>query len=449
MSHEFSMPTKMKWAISLLLFGIAISFVVLPRLIGSVIRDLISVQIFEQIHSSADGRIAIVDSRLETGWFRSKIHLSIEISNTRQFNEPYYLSLHGNISHGPILLTEPAFSFGLASADLVLDAVRFESKSANIVMDLLTTSFLVGFDQSVSLNLMVPVIDILNIDSKLASVINELNVQLEIQEDLSVLAYIKADKVSFHNNLSDIKLNLIAPSVSATTNIFGQTQTASRISAKLPLVDASDPLAFNASDIDFEWRSDPSSLGPSLTDFSQDIQISKIESELPLESILWKSEIKGIKQELITSYNKMLQGIQYAAVTDPILKISELTKIGNETGLLLAQNEIKLKNILEIGSYQGIHKLEFRILWKGLTSIQSIDDFKFEDGLNALNVEIDLLLDQESVSISPFAELAELYISQGYLIPSSPDENLILKAEFREGKAFINNENFPLQGILQ
>ena len=145
----------------------------------------------------------------------------------------------------------------------------------------------------------------------------------------------------------------------------------------------------------------------------------------------------------------MLQGIQYAAVTDPILKISELTKIGKETGLLLAQNEIKLKNILEIGSYQGIHKLEFRILWKGLTSIQSIDDFKFEDGLNALNVEIDLLLDQESVSISPFAELAELYISQGYLIPSSPEENLILKAEFREGKAFINNENFPLQGILQ
>ena len=443
------MPTKIKWTISVLLFGIAISFVVLPRLIGSVIHTVISDQIFEQINSSTGGLIAIVDPRLETGWFQSTIQLSIKISNDRQLAEPYYLSLQGNINHGPILLTQPTLSFGLASVDLLADAVRFESKFTDIGFDLLTASFLVKFDQSLSLNLAVPEIDIQNVDNNLASVINELDVQLEIQEDLSALAYINADKVSLHNNQSDVELMFIDPSLSATTNIFGQTSSASRISAKIPLVDASDPLSFNIRNIDFEWRSDPSSIRPGLTDFSQDIQINKIESELPLESISWKSEIKGIKQELISSYNKMLKGIQYTAGTDPIPKLSELTQVGNEIGLLLLQNEIKLKNMLEISLYQGIHKLELNILWQGLPNVQNINHLKFEDGLDALNVEIDLLLNQESLSISPFAELMELYISQGYLLSSSFSEDLILKAELREGKAFINNENYPLQGILQ
>jgi len=113
----------------------------------------------------------------------------------------------------------------------------------------------------------------------------------------------------------------------------------------------------------------------------------------------------------------------------------------------LLQNEVNLNNILEIGLYQGMHKLEFSILWEGLPNTQSIDDFKFEDGLNALNIEVDLLLNQESVSVSPFAELTELYISQGSLLSSG--ESIILKAELRGGKAFINNENFPLQRFLQ
>ena len=436
----------MKWAISILLFGITISFLVLPRLIGSVIHDVISDQIFEQIDSSTNGQIAIVDPRIETGWFQSIIQLSMEISDARQLTKPYYLSLQGTINHGPILLTQPVLSFGLASVDLVVDADKLESKFANIVTDLLTTSILVKFDQSLSLNLTIPEIDILNLDNQLATVIDELDVQLEIQKDLSALAYIKANKVSFHNNQSGMEFIFINPSLSAATNIFGQTSSANRINAKIALVDASDPFSFNARNVGFEWRSNPSSMGPGLTDFSQDIQISKIESEFPLESMSWKSEINGIKQELVTSYNKMLLSIQSTAAADPILNISELTRIGDETSLLLLQNEVNLNNVLEIDLYQGMHKLEFSILWEGLPNTQSIDDFKFEDGLNALNIEVDLLLNQESVSISPFAELTELYISQGYLLSSG--ESLILKAELREGKAFINNENFPLQRFL-
>ena len=447
MSYEFSMSTKVKWTISILLFGIAISFVAFPRLIGSVIHDVIADQVFEQISSSTDGQIVISDPQIETGWFRSKIQVSVEISVGRQLIEPYYLSLQGNINHGPILPTHSSLSFGLASVDLVVDTDKLQSKFADIVMDTLTTSLLVKFDQSLSLDLKIPAIDILNIDNTLATVIDGLEVQLEIQEDLSALAYINADRVSVYNNKSDLELILVQPSLNATTDTFGQTSAASWVSATIPLVDASDPLSFNVSNLNFEWRSEPSSIGPGLTDFSQDIQASKIDSELPLKSISWVSEIEGIKQELITSYNKMLLSMQSPSGVDPILKISELTRLGNETGLLLLQNEVRLNNILEVDLYKGVHKLELNVFWKGLPKAQSIDDFKFEDGLNALDVEVDLRLNQESVSFSPFAELAELYTSQGYLLSSG--EDLILQAKLKEGNASINNEDFPLQQILQ
>ena len=113
----------------------------------------------------------------------------------------------------------------------------------------------------------------------------------------------------------------------------------------------------------------------------------------------------------------------------------------------LLQNEVRLNNILEMDLYQGVHKLKLNIFWKGLPKAQSIDDFNFKDGLNALDVEVDLRLNQESVSLSPFAELAELYTSQGYLLSSG--EDLILHAKLKEGNASINNEDFPLQQIFQ
>ena len=77
----------------------------------------------------------------------------------------------------------------------------------------------------------------------------------------------------------------------------------------------------------------------------------------------------------------------------------------------------------------------------------SIDSLMFKDAAEALNVEVNLLLDQESVSLSPFAELAELYSSQNYLM-SSNDE-LTLDAKLTKGIVTLNGESFPLDQLLQ
>ena len=231
------------------------------------------------------------------------------------------------------------------------------------------------------------------------------------------------------------------------TDRLDDVSAGSAITATIPSTIASKPLSFNLNNTILDWRSHPSNKGTELTDFSQSIKVEKIESDLPLESISWKSEMRGVKEELIKSYNELLLKIRSVSDVDPIVRMTELTQVGNETGLLLLQNEVNLLNIIEADLYQGIHKLNLNVLWKGLPSINNIDNFRFEDAVEALDIELNLLLDQESVSISPFAELAEHYSSQNYLTSSS--DRLSMHAELTQGSLTINDESFPLERLLQ
>ena len=145
------MPKKVKWAISILLVCIATLLLALPKLVGIMIQDAIADGVFEQINASTKGRIAITNSQTETGWFRSIVQLNIEISDIRNRFEPYSLLVHGKISHGPILPTQSFLSFGLVNVDMTVNADTFQSELVTIMMDSLTVSLRVKFDQSLSI----------------------------------------------------------------------------------------------------------------------------------------------------------------------------------------------------------------------------------------------------------------------------------------------------------
>jgi len=442
---EFFMPKKVKWAISILLVCIATLLLALPKLVGIVIQDAIADGVFEQINASTEGRITITNSQTETGWFRSIIQLNIEISDIRNQLEPHSLLVHGKISHGPILPTQSLLSFGLVNVDMTVNADTLQSELVTIMMDPLTVSLRVKFDQSLSISAMVPNIGIRNVN--LHTTVDGLDAYVHINEDLSAKADIKSNEILIQNNQSNIQLTVSNPSLHLATDRLDDVSAGSAITATIPSTIASKPLAFNLNNTILDWRSHPSNKGTELTDFSQSIKVEKIESDLPLESISWKSEMRGVKEELIKSYNELLLKIQSASDVDPIVRMTELTQVGNETGLLLLQNEVNLVNIIEADLYQGIHKLNLNVLWKGLPSINNIDNFRFEDAVEALDIELNLLLDQESVSISPFAELAEHYSSQNYLTSSS--DRLNMHAELTQGSLTINDESFPLERLLQ
>ncbi len=443
------MPKKVKWAISILLVCIATLLLALPKLVGIVIQDAIADGVFEQINASTEGRIAITNSQAETGWFNSIIQLNIEISDAQNRVEPYSLLVHGNISHGPILLAQSVLSFGIISVDMAVnvDKLELESELVTIIMDPLTASLIVKFDQSLSISAMIPNISIRNTNENLHATVDDLDVYLDINEDLSAKADIKSNQILVQNNQSSIQLTVSNPNLHLATDRLDDVSAKSAITATIPSAIASEPLSFNLSNTALDWRSYPSNKNKELTNFSQSINVEKIESDLPLESVSWKSEMRGVKDELIKSYNGLLLKIHSASDVDPILRVAELTQVVNETGLLLLRNEVNLINIIEANLYQGMHKLNLNVLWKGLPSINNIDNFRFEDAVEALNVELNLLLDQEAVSISPFAELAEHYSNQNYLISSS--DRLTLHAKLAQGSVTLNDESFPLERFLQ
>ena len=175
--------------------------------------------------------------------------------------------------------------------------------------------------------------------------------------------------------------------------------------------------------------------------------MDEIVSELPLTSFSWKSEMSGVSDELIASYNRMLLGMQSQTVMDPLSRVAELTRYGNETSSLLIQNELKLANVLIMESYEGEHSLELDIAWEGLPGLSRIEDLNFEDALEALAVEGNLSLSQEALLASPFAALAEHYTNENYLI--SNNGVLSLRAVLDKGLLTVNDEAIPLEQFLQ
>ena len=441
------MQKKVKWAISILLVCIAILFLALPKLTGILIQDAIADGVFKQIGSSTEGQVTITNYQIETGWFSSIIQLSIEISDAQHRTEPYSLLLQGIISHGPILLTQSELAFGLVSLDVTVNSDKLESKFAAIIMDNLAASIIVKFDQSLEISASVPDISIQNIDENLHTTISGLALYLDISQDLSAQAEIESNRILIQNIQSNINLTVSNPNLRLETAKLDDFSAASQISATIPSIVASEPLAFNVNNTNLEWRSYPSNENVELTDFSQFIQVEKIESELPIESVSWKSEMRGVNEELRKSYNEMLSNIQSTSGIDPILRVAELTRIGNETGLILIQNEVSIINVIEANLYQGKHKLEINALWEGLPALSSLENFKIEDATESLIVEVSVLLDRHSVSISPFAELAEHYINQNYLIPIG--DELIFRTKLEKGLVTLNDENIPLEQFMR
>ena len=169
---------------------------------GIVIQDAIADGVFEQINASTEGRIAITNSQTETGWFRSIIQLNIEIYDIRNRFEPYSLLVHGKISHGPILPTQSFLSFGLVNVDMTVNADTLQSELVTIMMDSLTVSLRVKFDQSLSISAMVPNIGIRNANENLHTTVDGLDAYVHINEDLSAKAYIKSNEILIQNKLT-------------------------------------------------------------------------------------------------------------------------------------------------------------------------------------------------------------------------------------------------------
>ena len=428
--------------------ALIISFcLIVPKVIGIGVRETITDQALNQLAIATGGQINISRSKLESRWFNSSAEFIIDLTHPQNNNAILSLPLLSKIHHGPILLTQTGLDFGLLGVEIILDLAKLSSDEVAVELGVLAASVVAGFNKNLTVEANIPNLEIRSKRENLYINMSELNFDSKVNLDLSGHTKLTLNEILIQNRLSNIQINLNNPSLTLETEGPVESSSESALSVVIPSLAASEPLSFKVNNLRLDWRSTPSSTASGLTNFSQNILMDEIVSELPLTSFSWKSEMSGVSDELIASYNRMLLGMQSQTVMDPLSRVAELTRYGNETSSLLIQNELKLFNVITMESYEGEHSLELDIAWEGLPGLSRIEDLNFEDALEALAVEGNLSLSQEALLTSPFAALAEHYTNENYLIPKNGV--LSLQAVLDKGLLTVNDEAIPLEQFVQ
>ena len=85
---------------------------------------------------------------------------------------------------------------------------------------------------------------------------------------------------------------------------------------------------------------------PQAIDIFQNIQVGNIESELPVQSLNWTTELNEVQNKLFKGYYEIIRTIQSQVSSNNLnAAMAEATALGGDMALLLVQNSLVLNNI--------------------------------------------------------------------------------------------------------
>jgi hypothetical protein len=228
-------------------------------------------------------------------------------------------------------------------------------------------------------------------------------------------------------NLSD----LLAPS-SAQLNIPGLRSIG--------------PLAFNVRDISTNSRLQGSPSGAEQIDIYQRLSIASIESELPISSLTWTSEIKEIQNELIRSYYDLLAQLQDEVAVSGATLNPRINELGQELALLLVQHSLVFNNLVEANAYGGAHSVDLAISWGGLADLTNMAALDRRAVLSALNIQLLVSLDLEAILRSQAGNLIDPFVQQGYI--HIDNGRILVTGSLLNGELTVNGEVIPIEQFL-
>ena len=121
---------------------------------------------------------------------------------------------------------------------------------------------------------------------------------------------------------------------------------------------------------------------------------------------------------------------------------ADFTELGQELYFLAIQNPLELNNQIEANSYDGDHSVELRALWEGLSASNTAEELDINAAVAALNMTLDISLDQESILRSPLAGVIEPYVQQGYL--TIANGRILIEANLQDSVLRVNGDELPL-----
>ena len=161
-----------------------------------------------------------------------------------------------------------------------------------------------------------------------------------------------------------------------------------------------------------------------------------------MRSFSWLSEIKQVNNELLRDYYRLLSEVQNEINSDADAVSVDFVELGQEMYLLVLRNPLELNNRIEANSYDGDHIVDLRVLWSGISTLNSAAEFNVNAAIAALNMTLEISLDLEAILRSPLAGLVDPYVQQGYLTVSNG--RVMIEASVQNNVLKVNGDELPL-----
>jgi hypothetical protein len=416
----------------ILIFGI------FPKLVGLGIRYAADTSLNNLVPPETRGQLEVNENHFENGWFSSSGTVTVAYSPTG--SDVISLKLQFDISHGPLLFTAEGPRLGLVYSSITpqIEGNEFTEALFEIPIEFptLIIELLVGFNQSVQASFNLEAFDYSRSGTSL--VFEGFEGNFKTNSDLSAEFDLAIGKLQAIESKTSSAFTLEGLSLSTTTEQINNLISPSYTVMTIPSISSSSPFAFTAEGISAASTLQASIAGPDHIDISQQFAIANIDSDIPLASLSWLTEINELNILLLRRYYEMLAGLQSQISTNGGTFDVQVNQLAQELGIILIQNSLVFNNSLAVNAFDGDHLLGVKIDWKGLPDITDFALIDMDEAMRALNISTDISLGLEAIMRSPVAELVNPYIQQGILVIDS--DRILLNALFEDGELIINGE---------
>ena len=432
-----SLALKISLAAAVLgILGLAL----IPKIIGISIESVVIGNLSAIIPPEVQSQFEIRHDEFTKGWFNSST--TIEIIYTPSGADAIVLSMNFDIGHGPLLRTEDGLSAGLAYAAIQPSIRSDMSDIADLSFPLpdITLSLMARFNQSLSLDVIVGELRFSDITGEIN--FDGLDMNVDVAADQSAYFSAQMGELSATENAANSNVLITGMTLTSSTTQMNNILAKTRATLSVPSISSTLPLPFSISNIGIDYCLQASPGEENFSEIYQTIRLASIESEIPVSSFSWLSEIKQVNNGLLRDYYRLLSELQNQINADAVAVSANLTEMGQKLYLLALQNMLELHNRIEVNSYDGDHTADLNILWAGLNSLNTIAELDINAVIAALNITLDISLDLEAILSSPLARLVDPYMQEGYLTVSNG--RVMMEASLQNSVLRVNGDELPL-----
>ena len=422
---------------------ILLALTLMPKVIGAEIERAIIDNLLTLIPPKAESQFEIRRNEFSDGWFSSTT--TIEFIYTPIGIDAIALTMDFDIDHGPLLQTEDGLSIGLAYA-VIQPSIRndlFDIAIADLPFPLpdITLKLLARFDQSMRVNMNVSALNF----SEAARELNfsGLDANVDVASDQSVNFSIQMGELSATENAGNFNVLISGMALTSSTTQINDILAESRATLAIPVVSSTLPLPFSVSDIGIDYGLQASNTEDNFSEIYQAVSVASIESEIPVSSFSWLTEVKQVNNELLRDYSMLLSELQNEINAGAETLSADFTELGQELYLLVLQNPLEFNNRIEANSYDGDHTVDLRVLWAGISALNTSTELDINEAIAALNMGLDISLDLESILRSPLAGVVKPYVQQGYL--TIANGRILVEASLQDSVLRVNGDKLLLE----